>query len=137
MRPLLESPVQELDPETAAIVDEVCTALEWFSPEVPGSHEPAQAHQLGPKWGVAYESTGDHGLRRLIFDCCDAIVRNDPDLVITIQGHIFTRDQIAQYHGRLSSVVDSQTGEYRQTLEWPSGTYASGAPSYEREGRAA
>jgi len=31
-----------------------------------------------------------------------------------------------------SSVTDSQTGETGWLLEWPTGTYASGQPSYER-----
>ncbi len=30
------------------------------------------------------------------------------------------------------AVTDSQTGETGWLLEWPTGTYASGAPSYER-----
>ena len=137
MRPLLDPPVQELDPETAAIVDEVCTALEWFSPEVPGSHEPAQARRFGRKWWIAFRNTGDHECRARIIACCDAIVRADDEVVRTIQGHLFTREQITQYHGRMSYVVDSQTGEYRQRLEWPTGTYAGGAPAYEREGRVA
>lgn len=28
--------------------------------------------------------------------------------------------------------VDSQTGEYRTLIEWPTGTYAGGSPSFEK-----
>lgn len=28
--------------------------------------------------------------------------------------------------------VDSQTGEYRELIEWPTGRYANGSASYER-----
>lgn len=34
-------------------------------------------------------------------------------------------------HAR-SSVTDNQTGESLWLLEWPTGTYAGGSPSYER-----
>ena len=43
MRGLLDPLNVELDPETQAICDEVCTALEWYDPEVPGSTEMARA----------------------------------------------------------------------------------------------
>lgn len=123
---------KELDEETQAICDEVCTALEWYDAAVPGSTEMARAFQFGKKWGIALQFAPDHVCRQKAFDAVDALVRSDDELVITVQGHIFTRDQIRQYHGRQSYVTDSQTGEYHRLLEWPTGTYASGLPSYEK-----
>lgn len=132
MRSLLDPLNVELDAETQAICDEVCEALEWYDPEVPGSTEMARAFQFGHKWGIAGQYAPDPACRRKVFEACEAIVRADDELVITVQGHIFTRDQVREYHGRQSYVVDSQTGEYRELIEWPTGTYANGSASYER-----
>ena len=130
MQPLLSDEPRELDPETKAIVDEVCTALEWFSPDIPGSHEPAQAMRFGRKWWIAFRNTANHECRQAIIDCCDAIVRADDELVRTFQGHIFTRDDVRANDGRMSYVVDSETGESHRLLEWPSDYFAGGAPAY-------
>ena len=129
---IMEPPVHELDPETQAICDEVCGALEWFDAAVPGSHEPAMAQNFGRKWWIALRNTGDAHCRQRIVDCCDAIVRADAELTITIQGQMFTREQIDTYGGRESFVVDSMTGETRRMIEWPTGRYAGGAWSYEK-----
>lgn len=131
MQSLIDPLVTELDPETQAVIDEVCTALEWFDADVPGSTEMARAFAFGRKWNIARKAP-DPECRRKIHEAMDALVRSDDELVMTVQGQIFTRDQISQYHGRCSYVVDSQTGESRMMLEWPTGTYASGQPSFEK-----
>ena len=136
MQQLLSPPDTDLDPETAAIVEEVCTALEWFDPQVPGSHEPAMAQRFGRKWWIAFRNTGDHECRQRIYDCCDAIVRGSGAWMAE-NGMIFTQEQIRFYHGRESYTVDSQTGKTRRMIEWPTGTYAGGQPSYERPEAAA
>ena len=43
MRSLLDPLNVALDAETQAICDEVCEALEWYDPAIPGSTEMARA----------------------------------------------------------------------------------------------
>ena len=125
MRGLLEPVVTELDPETQAICDEVCEALAdpWFT---------GSAARFGHKLKVAMLHSPDLECRQRIYDAVDAGVRSDPDLVLTVQGHIFSRADVRAYGGRESYVVDSATGETQRIIEWPTGRYAGGAWSYEK-----
>lgn len=128
----------ELDPETRAIVDEVCTALEWFAPGLPGSHEPAQAMRFGRKWWVAYRHSADPVCRQKIVACCEAIVRADPNVLITVDaegraGALVTRETLGRHRGRVVYLPDPATGDMRSVIQWPTGTYANGEPSYERK----
>lgn len=132
MRGLIDPLNVELDAETQAICDEVCESLEWYDPAIPGSTEMARALGVTWNWYVALSRSPDHLCRQRIVQAVEALVRSDDELVITVQGHIFTRDQISQYRGRWNRVTDSQTGETGWLLEWPTGTYAGGSPSYER-----
>ncbi len=137
MRSLFEPTVTELDPETQAAVDEVCGALEWFNADDPGAVEYMRVQQFRGKWRSALRHAADPECRQKVCDAVDAIVRADEDVVITTQGYLFTRGQIGQYRGRW--VYERQPdGEMRSVLQWPTGTYASGEPSFETpEGRAA
>lgn len=133
MRKLGDVLVEELDPETQAVCDEVCGALAAVATDDPWSEpEYRGVPDFGYAWGVAFTRCGDHVCRQRIVDALEQRVRSDDDLVLTTQGHIFTRGQISQYRGRWSAVTDSQTGECQWLLEWPTGTYAGGQPSYEK-----
>ena len=133
MQRLSDVLVEELDPETQAVCDEVCGALAaatsddpWAEPDYRG------LPNFGRDWGVAFTRCGDHVCRQRIIDALEQRVRNDPDLWMAQGGTVLSRAVIRQHQGRESYVVDSQTGEMRQMIEWPTGTYAGGAPSYER-----
>jgi hypothetical protein len=133
MQSLIDAPVEELDPETQAICDEVCGALSAAS-EVDPWAEPEYRHlRFGRRWWIALRSTGDHDCRQRIIAACDQIVRADAELWMGQGGVIYPREQIGQYDGRTVYLTDEQTGELRQVLQWPTGTYANGEPSYERK----
>lgn len=139
MQRLSDVLVEELDPETLAICDEVCEALAAVTSDDPWAEPDYRSlPNFGRDWGTAFTRCGDHVCRQRIIDALEQRVRSDDEFVLTVQGHIFTREQIAQYRGRWNAVTDSQTGECHWLLEWPTGTYVSGQPSYERpESRAA
>jgi hypothetical protein len=122
----------ELDPETQAVVDEVCGALADVAAD-PWAEQPNYGHlRFGKKWDIAMRNTGDHVCRQRILAACDQIVRADESVFVAERGVLYPQTQIKQYHGRESYVVDSQTGEMRRMIEWPTGTYAGGQPSYEK-----
>jgi hypothetical protein len=133
MQPLLSNPLDvELDPETQAVVDEVCGALADVAAD-PWADQPNYGHlRFGKKWDIALRSTGDHVCRQRILAAVEQIIRSDSEVVVTVGGVLYPREQIRQCHGRESYVVDSQTGEMRRMIEWPTGTYAGGNPSYEK-----
>ncbi len=138
MRNPFEPEITELDPETQAAVDEVCTALEeanadpWGSPAYLGL-------RFGVKWEIARKAlrlTGGHECLGRLYEAVEQIVRNDPELFISatedgITGPVIPRATIGQYRGRIVYEPDAE-GEMRQVLQWPTGTYAGGDPAYER-----
>lgn len=128
MRRLLSALEVELDPETQAVVDEVCGALAdpWLDGQYLGL-------KFGIKWGIAFENTGDHECRQRIMDAVEQHVRNDPDLWMAEGGVCIPRETIARYEGSISYERDEATGEMRQVLRWPTGRYANGQPAYERK----
>ena len=140
MRNPFEPEIAELDPETQAVVDEVCTALDeanadpWGSPAYLGLH-------FGAKWWTAFRRSPDVQCRQRILDACEQIVRNDAELFISatedgITGPLIPRTTIGAYRGRIVYEPDAE-GEMRQVLQWPTGTYAGGAPAYDRRDEAA
>lgn len=119
----------ELDPETQAVVDEVCTALTdpWGA-----------ATGLGVRFGYALLQAAKYGppaCRQAIFAAVETAVREDPDLWIAAGGVCIPRATIGAYRGRI--VYEQGTdGVMRQVLQWPTGTYAGGDPAYERKDEA-
>ncbi len=141
MQSLVPPPPAELDPETQAIVDEVCDALEWFHPDVPDSVAYVRALKFGQRWFIAFRNAGDAGCRQQIYAACDAIVRADDDVFISASpdgktGPLYPREQIAEHQGRL--VYERQDdGTMVRLLQWPTAFYANGEPCFERTERVA
>lgn len=135
MRSLIPPPPDELDAETQAVVDDVCGAMEWFD-GTDGALEYLRLQQFRGRWYTALKHAGTE-CRQRIFEAVDALVRADDELFISAQGHISPRSQIAECRGRIVYLPDDDTGEMRRVLQWPTGTYASGEPSFEPRTEAA
>lgn len=130
MQKLLEPEAIELDAETQAAVDEVCGALAdpWGAPA-----GLAARFGFGLLQALRY---GSPDCRQRIIDAVEAGVRSDPAIWMQEGGICIPRQTIGQYRGRIQHIRDD-TGEMREVLQWPTGTYASGDPSYERRDDAA
>ena len=126
MQKLLEPEAIELDPETRAAVDEVCDALAdpWGAPA-----------GLGLRFKFALYQAAKYGspdCRRAIFEAVETAVRTAPDLWMAEGGICIPRETIGHYQGRIV-YEHGEDGQMRQVLQWPTGTYASGQPSFERQ----
>lgn len=132
MQKLTDALVEPLDPETQAAVDAVCGALDdpWGVP----------TGDLGPRFGFALYQAAVHGspeCRQRIFAAVEAGVRDDPEVFISAgqqggkSGYIYTNQQIGEYRGKFD-YEENEAGQTRRVLRWPTGTYASGLPCYER-----
>jgi len=126
MQKLLEPEVIELDPETRAAVDEVCAAVSdpWGAPA-----------GLGLRFKFALYQAAKYGspdCRRAIFEAVETAVRTAPDLWMAEGGICIPRETIGHYQGRIV-YEHGEDGQMRQVLQWPTGTYASGQPSFERQ----
>ena len=126
MQSLISAPADEIDAETQAAVDEVCEALAdpWGAPT-----------GLGQRFRFALYQAAKYGspaCRERLFAAVETAVREDPDLWIAEGGICIPRDTIGQYQGRIV-YEHGEDGQMRQVLQWPTGTYASGQPAYERQ----
>ncbi len=129
MRRLFANPEpDELDPETQAIVDAVCLAVEGFD----GSMAQTAAirdRNFGQDLMITVINTDSEECRREVFAAADALVRLSGEFLGT-DGRIYPRHQIATHEGRLRSIT-TMTGELRRVLEWPADYYADGTPFYD------
>lgn len=126
MQSLISAPADELDPETQAAVDEVCAALAdpWGA-----------SSGLGERFKFALYQAAKYGspeCRQRIFAAVETAVRNDPALWIQQGGVCIPRTTIGQYDGRIVYEPDTETGEMREVLQWPTGYFAGGNPDYAR-----
>lgn len=128
MHKLSDVLVDELNPETQAVVDEVCLALEWFDPAAQGSE--AGLPRFGPKWGTALFH-GNAECRQKVFAAVTALCRAE-DGFWGASGYYYGRDQIARYDGQITYRRDEDTGEMCKVLEFPSDWLANGKPFYGR-----
>lgn len=127
MQRVSEARSVELDPERQAMVDQVCEALSDPWGVAPGD--------LGPRFGFALYVASKYGppeIQQRIFELVEEGVTTDPDLFIGHQGHIFTRQQIGQYEGKIDYERDEATGQQRKVLRWPTGHYVTGRPCYDK-----
>ncbi len=126
MQKLLEPEAIELDPETRAAVDEVCEAVSdpWGAPT-----------GLGQRFKFALYQAAKYGhpeCRQRLFAAVETAVREDPALWIQQGGICIPRTTIGQYDGRIVYEPDTETGELREVLQWPTGYFAGGSPDYAR-----
>lgn len=126
MKRLGELDTDLIDPEVQAEVDEVCAAVSdpWGAPT-----------GLAQRFRFALYQAAKYGppdCRRAIFEAVETAVRNDPDLWMAEGGICIPRETIGHYQGRIV-YEHGENGEMRQVLQWPTGTYASGQPAYERQ----
>ena len=126
MKRLLDEQTEPLDPETRAAVDEVCEAVAdpWGAPT-----------GLGERFKFALYQAAKYGspeCRERIFAAVETAVREDPALWIQQGGVCIPRTTIGKYDGRIVYESDSETGELREVLQWPTGYFAGGNPDYAR-----
>ena len=126
MQSLISAPADEIDAETQAAVDEVCEALAdpWGAPT-----------GLGQRFRFALYQAAKYGspeCRERIFAAVETAVREDPALWIQQGGVCIPRTTIGKYDGRIVYESDSETGELREVLQWPTGYFAGGNPDYAR-----
>lgn len=126
MKRLGELDTDLLDPEVQAAVDEVCAAVSdpWGAPA-----------GLGLRFKFALYQAAKYGspdCRRAIFEAVETAVRTAPDLWMAEGGICIPRETIGHYQGRIV-YEHGEDGQMRQVLQWPTGTYASGQPSFERQ----
>ena len=126
MKRLLELDTDLLEPEAQAAVDEVCAAVSdpWGAPT-----------GLGQRFRFALYQAAKYGspeCRERIFAAVETAVREDPELWMQQGGICIPRTTIGQYDGRIVYEPDTETGELREVLQWPTGYFAGGNPDYAR-----